>query len=157
VEPVARTERALAGFTGEIVATFGSGNRQPSWSPWRDTAPVIEIGGRQRSQPAPPRIVFDALIDPDRDPARPWLNLCSDEQRPRVVHADRPGTVVWSSLWPSRADAIVEFDLPAEGGGTALRWTLRVDEPIPDAALITHLCHRLNQLINANLRYSFGQ
>jgi hypothetical protein len=118
---------------------------------------VIEIGRRRRNQPAPPHIVFDALINPDRDPARPWLTLLSDEQRPRVIEADRPGTVIWSSLWKARPDAVIEFDLPGERGGTGLRWTLRVNEPTPDPALIGHLCKRMNQLINANLRYSFGQ
>ncbi len=119
---------------------------------------MIEIGSRRRNQPAPPHVVFDALTDPDRDPSRPWLELLDDEQRPRVIDADRPGTVVWSTLWPARPDAIVEFDLPGDGGsGTALRWTLRVDEPTPDAALTGHLRKRMNQLINANLRYSFGQ
>jgi len=32
-----------------------------------------------------------------------------------------------------------------------------VDQPIPDDALIGHLRKRVNQLINANLRYTFGQ
>ena len=40
---------------------------------------------------------------------------------------------------------------------TVLRADLRVDEPVPDDALIGHLRRRLNQLINANLRYTFGQ
>ncbi|HYZ55417.1 MAG TPA: hypothetical protein VE733_18205 [Streptosporangiaceae bacterium] len=52
----------------------------------------------------------------------------------------------------------MRFDLPADGGqGTDLRWTLLVDEPMPDAALVGHMRKRLNQLINANLRYTFGQ
>jgi hypothetical protein len=103
--------------------------------------------------------VFEALTQPDRDPARPWLELLDDEQRPRLVEADQPGLVVWSSLWTKRPDAIVRFDLPADAGGygTDLRWTLLVDEPMPDAALVGHLRKRLNQLINANLRYTFGQ
>ena len=40
---------------------------------------------------------------------------------------------------------------------TVLGADLRVDEPVPDDALIGHLRKRLNQLINANLRYAFGQ
>ena len=40
---------------------------------------------------------------------------------------------------------------------TVLRADLRVDEPVPDDALIAHLRRRLNQLINANLRYALGQ
>ena len=119
---------------------------------------VIEIGSRRRNQPAPPHIVFEALTQPDRDPHRPWLDLLDDEQRPRVLGADSPSRLVWSSIWTKRPDAIVEFDVPTDGGGgTALRWTLRVDAPAPDDALIGHMRKRLNQLINASLRYTFGQ
>jgi hypothetical protein len=34
---------------------------------------------------------------------------------------------------------------------------LLVAEPLPDASLAGHLRKRLNQLVNAELRYSFGQ
>jgi hypothetical protein len=119
---------------------------------------ALEAGSRKRNQPAPPRIVFRALTD--RDPTRPWLDLLdvTDEQRPRLIAADDPSLAVWSSLWTKRPDAIVRIDLPADSSkhGTDLRWTLLVDEPTPDAALLGHLCKRLNQLINANLRYTFG-
>jgi hypothetical protein len=120
---------------------------------------MLEAGSRMRNQPAPPRILFEALTQPDRDPARPWLELLADEQRPRLVEADEPGLVVWSSLWTKRPDAMVRFDLRADssGYGTDLSWTLLVDEPMPDAALVGHMRKRLNQLINANLRYTCGQ
>lgn len=53
---------------------------------------------------------------------------------------------------------MVRFDLPSDGGGgTDLRWTLLVAEPLPESSLLGHMCKRLNQLINANLRYTFGQ
>jgi hypothetical protein len=119
---------------------------------------VIEIGKRKRNQPAPPHILFEALTQPDRDPARPWLDLDDDEVRPRVVQADRPSMVLWSSLWVKRPDARIRFDLPADSGnqGTDLCWTLLVDEPVPQDALIGHMRKRINQLINANLRYTFG-
>jgi hypothetical protein len=120
---------------------------------------VLEVGSRKRNQPAPPHVVLEALTQPDRDPARPWLELLDDEQPPRLLETDKLGLVVWSSLWTKRPDAIVRFDLPADssGYGTDLRWTLLVDEPMPDAALVGHMRKRLNQLINANLRYTFGQ
>jgi hypothetical protein len=119
---------------------------------------VIEIGSRKRNQPAPPHVVFEALIEPDRDPSRHWLALLDDEVWPRVVRADSPSTVIWSSLWTKRPDATVRFDLPpGEHSGTDLRWTLHVEEPMPDEALIGHMRKRLNQLINADLRYTFGQ
>jgi hypothetical protein len=119
---------------------------------------MIEIGTRRRNQPAPPHVVFEALVEPNRDPARPWLLLLDDEVWPEVRHAEPPSLVLWSSLWVKRPDAVVEFDLPrASDGGTDLRWTLRVAEPVPADALIGHLCKRLQVLINANLRYTFGQ
>ena len=118
---------------------------------------MIEIGSRRRNQPPPPHIVYQALTEPNRDPTRPWLDLLDDEQWPRVIRADAPALVVWSSLWLKRPDAIVRFDLPPGGQGTDLRWTLFVAEPIPDASLTGHMRKRVNQLINANLRFTFGQ
>jgi hypothetical protein len=75
---------------------------------------MLEAGSRKRNQPAPPHVMFEALTRPDRDPARPWLELLDDEQRPRLVEASKPGLVVWSSLWIKRPDAIVRFDLPPD-------------------------------------------
>lgn len=118
---------------------------------------MVEGGSRKRNQPAPPQIVFEALTEPERPGGRPWLHLLDDEVRPQVLESVRPGLVVWSSIWLERPDATVRFDLPAGGGGTDLRWTLSVEEPLPDDALLGHLRKRMNQLINAELRYSFGQ
>jgi hypothetical protein len=53
----------------------------------------------------------------------------------------------------------VHFELSARSGGargTDLRWTLHVDEPVPDAALIGHMRMGIGRLINANLRYTYG-
>lgn len=119
---------------------------------------MLEAGSRTRSQPPPPAIVFGALTEPDRDPARPWLRLLDDEQAPQILHAEHPRQVVWSSLWPRRSDAQVRFDLVPDGAqGTRLRWTLLVAEPMPEPSLLGHLRKRLNELINANLRSTFGQ
>ncbi|TYC05186.1 hypothetical protein FXF53_05850 [Micromonospora sp. WP24] len=118
---------------------------------------MSEAGSRTRNQPPPPAVVFEALTEPDRDPLRQWLRLLDDEEPLRILHADRPHLVVWSSLWPRRPDAQVRFELEPDGGeGTRLRWTLLVAEPVPDPSLLGHLRRRLNELINANLRYTFG-
>lgn len=102
-------------------------------------------------------MVCAALSDPRADPVRPWLHLLADEQPPRVLRAEPPHLVVWSSLWPRRPDAVVRFDLTPRGPETLLCWTLLVEAPMPDAALLGHLRKRLNQLINADLRATFGQ
>ncbi|MFI7601410.1 hypothetical protein [Actinoplanes sp. NPDC049681] len=103
-------------------------------------------------------MIFEVLTDPGRDSARPWLLLLDDEQSPNLVEASEPDFVVWSSLWEKRPDARVRFDLASDGAaGTDLRWTLLVEESMPDPSLLGHLRKRLNELINANLRYTFGQ
>jgi hypothetical protein len=122
------------------------------------TLVVLEAGTRRRSQPAPPHVIFEALTDPDRDPARPWLLLLDDEQPPHTPQAAKPYLVMWSSIWRKRPDAMVRFDLPSDGAaGTNLRWTLLLEEPLSEPSLVAHVRKRLNQLINANLRYTFGQ
>jgi hypothetical protein len=118
---------------------------------------VESIGSRKRNQPAPPPVIFEDLCDPNRQPIRPWLHLLDDEVAPVVVESNRPDRVVWSSLWVKRPDARVHFDLQAARGGTDLRWTLCVDEPLPDASLTGHMRTRISELINANLRYTYGQ
>ena len=119
---------------------------------------MLEAGSRRRNQPAPPHVLFEVLTDPDRDAARPWLLLLDDEQLPQLIDTREPDFVVWSSLWKKRPDARVRFDLVSDGAaGTDLRWTLLVNEPLPDPSLLGHLRKRLNELINANLRYTFGQ
>jgi hypothetical protein len=103
-------------------------------------------------------VVFEALSNPDCDPSRPSLDLLDDEQRPNVLRSDAPTSLVWSSLWIKRPDATITFDLPPDSGsGTDLRWTLHVEEPVPTDALVGHMRKRLNQLLNANLRFTFGQ
>jgi hypothetical protein len=116
-----------------------------------------EVGSRKRKQPAPPQAIFDDLCDPHRQPVRPWLHLQDDEMAPAVVSSERPNYVVWSSLWAKRPDASVRFDLAAATDGTDLRWTLYVDDPVPDNSVIKHMCQRIGELINANLRYTYGQ
>ena len=113
---------------------------------------------RRRNQPAPPHVLFGALIDPDRDPARRWLRLLDDERRPEVVAAAEPHLVVWSSPWDRRPDARSRFELPwyRSGHSTDLRWALLVEEPLHDPSLLGHLRHRVNRLVNADLRYSLG-
>jgi hypothetical protein len=120
---------------------------------------MLEAGRRQRNQPAPPGVVFEALTEPNRDLDRQWLRLLDDEVPPRILERVAPSVVVWSSLWTKRADARIRFDLPLDesGYGTDLCWTLTVDDPMPGDELLGHLRKRINELINRDLRLSFGQ
>ena len=119
---------------------------------------VAEIASRRRTQPPPPRIVFEALTDPDRDPVRRWLILHNDEQRPTIAEAVEPNLVVWTSIWPWRPDARIRFDIVGPPhGSTTLSWTLIVDDPVPDVETTVRMRKRVNELINANLRFTFGQ
>lgn len=118
---------------------------------------VIEIGSRARKLPAPPSVVWESLVDPHRPGTRPWLNLLSDEQEPRVLAAEKPDRVVWSSLWPSRPNDQVDFELAAVGGETSLKFTLLTPDEPPDQSKTGHLRRRLNHLLFADLRFSYGQ
>jgi len=117
---------------------------------------MIVLGSRSKNQPPPPHVVVEALAEPNRDPARPWLTLLYDEIAPQVVRVESPSVVVWSSIWSKRPQAEVRFDVRGGPSGSELRWTLHdVEDPGP--ALTGHMCKRLNELINRDLRHSFGQ
>lgn len=115
------------------------------------------VASKEKNQPAPPHVIFDDLVSPNRQPSRPWLHLLDDEVAPTVLESARPTRVVWSSLWTKRPDAQVVFDLSGGRSGTDLRWTLLTDQPAPDDRQLRHLCQRIGTLINANLRYTYGQ
>ncbi|AEM83670.1 hypothetical protein Strvi_4012 [Streptomyces violaceusniger Tu 4113] len=119
---------------------------------------MMEIGSRARKLPAPPSAVWDSLVEPRRPGGRPWLHLLADEVDPRVLAAEKPSQAVWSSLWPSRPNDQVHFALTAScDGGTLLRFTLLTTDEAPDQSKTGHLRRRLNQLLFADLRFSYGQ
>jgi hypothetical protein len=101
--------------------------------------------------------MFEALTEPNRDPARPWLHLLDDEVWPKILVADAPSLVVWSSVWKKRPDAVLRFELSSDLSGTDALWTLSVAEPEPDPSLLGHMRKRVNFLINGSLRGTFGQ
>lgn len=118
---------------------------------------VIEYGSRARNLPAPPAVVWDSLIDPHQPRTRPWLVLLSDEVEPTVLNARRSALVVWSSLWPSRPNDQVRLELTGVRDGTSLRFTLLTPDEPPDESKTGHLRKRLNHLLFADLRFSYGQ
>jgi len=118
---------------------------------------MIEIGSRARKLPAPQSVVWDSLVQPERKGTRPWLSLAADEVAPRILRAEEPHRVVWSSIWPSRPNDEVHFELAAIGSETSLKLTLLTPDEPPDQSTTGHLRHRLNHLLFADLRYSYGQ
>jgi hypothetical protein len=119
----------------------------------------VEAISRKRNQPAPPHVLYEALTQPNRDPSRPWLLLQEGELTPAIVKTEEPNLVVWSSLWSERPEATIRFELPRDdaGQGTDLRWTLELDEPLPDRTRLIEMRKRINLLINGNLRDTFDQ
>jgi hypothetical protein len=101
--------------------------------------------------------VWRSLAEPRQAAARPWLDLLDDEVEPTVLEAFAPSLVLWSSLWPSRPDDTIRFDLFESGSETSLRWSLLTVHDLPDASKTGHLRRRLNVLINEKLRVSYGQ
>ena len=96
-------------------------------------------------------------MDPHAPEARAWLNLLPDEVQPVILDCEKPMRVVWSSLWPSRPNDQVHLGLTAVGSGTLLRFTLLTPDDPPDASKAGHLRRRVNHLLFADLRFSFGQ
>ncbi|WP_327048766.1 hypothetical protein OG320_13290 [Microbispora sp. NBC_01189] len=118
---------------------------------------MIELGSRERRQPPAAHVVWESLTEPRRPGGRPWLDLRPDEVEPRVLRAVRPELVVWSSLWPERPGDEIRFDIRPAENGCSLRWTLSTPGEFPEPAVVGRLRHRLNVLINARLRFSYGQ
>jgi hypothetical protein len=119
---------------------------------------VTEYGKRTRRLPAPPHIVWQDLVHPATTGPRVWLDLRDDEVTPRVVESEAPGRVVWSSLWPHRPEDRVVLELAPAGSDTALTFTLfAVGDDGPDESTTGHIRHRVNHLLFADLRFSYGQ
>ena len=98
--------------------------------------------------------MYEALSDPIADQARrEWLDLRDGELPPRVLRAVSPSLVIWTSLWPDRPDDQIRFDIEDQ----RLTWTLLGEVSDEDEERLDQLRHRLDVLINAGLRYSFGQ
>jgi hypothetical protein len=123
---------------------------------------MLELGSRERTQPAPQAVVWASLVavgrdQPGEDGARPWFDLLDDEVRPKIVTAREPDLVEWSSLWPDRPHDRIRFDIRQDGAGSAVRWTLSTTDAAPTESKLGHQRHRLNLLINERLRLSYGQ
>ena len=116
---------------------------------------VIELGSRERAQPAP---VWETLVEPRRPTQyHQWLTLDDDESEPHVTESIRPDLVVWSSLWPDRPNDLIRFEIAGEeDGGSRLRWILTSPDEPPSDERLGDIRFRLNYLINGNMRESLG-
>lgn len=74
-----------------------------------------------------------------------------------MVDSERAKSVTWSSLWPNRPLDRIRFDIEPDGQGSRLTWSLEVNEPEPDTDNFEQMRHRLNYLINGEMRLSFGR
>lgn len=118
------------------------------------------IADRTRSQPPPAHVVLETLRVPNADPIRPWLELVQDEIGPWITHLEGSDQVIWTSLWPRRPDLFITFTVTPESGGVGcrLRFVVTADATWPvEDGLVGQVRYRLNQLINGNLRCSYGQ
>lgn len=97
------------------------------------------------------------MVDPLDARARPWLVLLEDEVEPRIIDAQEPDSVIWSSLWPSRPNDRIHLELSDAGYQTLVRFRLLTPDDAPDPSKTGHLRRRMNQLLFADLRYSYGQ
>src|SRR3954465_570451 len=114
------------------------------------------MASRTRRLPAPPSVVWESLTDPHRSRTRPWLSLLPDELEPRVVEAEKPHRVVWTSLWPDRPDDQVHIHLAAAGTETSLRFALLTPDQAPEDTVVRSRRRRVSELLFADLRYSYG-
>lgn len=109
---------------------------------------------RSKSFPPPARYTFEALSDPVGDQRRrAWLHLEPGEMEPRVLRAEPHAVVEWASLWPDRPDDVLRFDVADEH----LTWALLGEATEADEPRLDELRRRIDRLVHAGLRESFGQ
>ncbi|MDQ6614144.1 MAG: hypothetical protein M3083_05205 [Actinomycetota bacterium] len=117
---------------------------------------LAELARRSKTQAPPPWVVSEALRYARRHDSGEWFDTRPGEIIPSVLQYQRPSLVVWSSIWPDQPQLQIRFDIEASGAGSLVTWTLLGREGLSDAH-VQHLRHRLNELINGQLRESFDQ
>jgi hypothetical protein len=114
---------------------------------------VRALRSRSKTHAPPASAIYEALSDPLADQARrEWLDLRDGELPPRVIQAVFPSLVIWASLWPDRPDDQIRFDIEDQ----RITWTLMGDASGEDEDRLDQLRYRLDMMINADLRISFG-
>ena len=118
---------------------------------------VAIVAGQSKTQPAPPAVIWETLADPHRAGSRSWLVLGGGEIEPVVIESRHPTRVIWSSLWADRPDDRICFDIEADRQGSRLTWSLDALHPEPALETLDRMRHRINSLINGEMRLSFGR
>jgi hypothetical protein len=104
-----------------------------------------EVGRRRWTYAPPPWRMFEALTV--EQPL--WL-----PRGPAVLEAERPGRVVWASLWPDRPDDTLEFLIAAHGaGGAGSEMVVVWRSPL---AVVGDDRHRLGVVVGGGLREFVG-
>ena len=111
-----------------------------------------EIVSHSRTQAPPPHVIWDTLNDPSAADRRQWLVLLEDEMSPVILEADRPGLVIWSSLWPDRPRDRIRFVITDDGAGSRVTWVLETADEPPDEATAKTRRARIDFLINEEMR-----
>ena len=92
-------------------------------------------------------------VEPDRHRRRVRAAAADLRQVKRtVVQAVFPSLVVWASLWPDRPDDQIRFDIEDQ----RFTWTLMGVASAAAEERLAQLRYRLDVMINADLRISFG-
>jgi hypothetical protein len=84
-----------------------------------------------------------------------WLSVGAGEAAPSILASVEPGRVVWSSIWTDEPDLRIEFDIEPDRGGSVVTWRLLGRPGQLDTEDVRRRRHRLNQLINGQLRENF--
>ena len=117
----------------------------------------FELGRRTRGLPPPPWVVCGSRCPSRavRAPARGW-SLLDDEVEPRILDEQKAGSRGLVVAVAENPDQLIRFELAPEGDGTGLT----VGADLAGRARLERVGHRrfrLNHLLFADLRYSYGQ
>ena len=117
---------------------------------------LVELVKRRKTHAPPPSIVWEALNDPSRSTRSwSWFVPLDGEIVPTVISSSKPHSVVWGSIWQDRLELRIQFELEPDGPGSFVTWRLFGRSNEFDAEDLSRRRHRLNYLINGQLRAYF--
>ncbi|MFN2607328.1 MAG: hypothetical protein ABR511_05455 [Acidimicrobiales bacterium] len=117
---------------------------------------LVDLARRAKTQAPPPWVVWESLRDPWASENREWFQVRPGEVPPTILDGVRPSLIVWTSIWADHPELRIRFDIEPAGTGSLVTWTLQGRQELDDDD-VRGRRHRLNQLINGNLRETFDQ